>query len=212
MKKLLFLTVAGLFGALTASQAQIQKGNLMLGTDLGSGVASPSSSSLFGLNFNLNSGGGYNIGLSPKVGYFVDDNLMVGGVVNLGFVKTGKGDYANKTTVYGVQALGRYYVSPGEQGIDNLLKHGRFFAEANAGFAGSNVKNGPTTNGFAFGFGPGYSYFLTPNVALEGLVKYNAIAGGGNRAYQHSLGLNFGVQVFLPSSKVRSMVKDPSQL
>jgi len=212
MKKLLFLTVAGLFGALTVTNAQIQKGNLMLGTDLGSGVANAGNGSLFGLNFGLNSGAGYNVGISPKIGYFVEDNLMVGGVVNLGFNKDGKGDNAIKTTTYGIQALGRYYISPGEKGINNLLKHGRFFAEANAGFAGSNKKPGVTTNGFAFGFGPGYSYFLTPNVALEGLVKYNAIVGGGNTNYLHSLGVNFGIQVFLPSSRVRSMVNDPSQL
>lgn len=208
MKKLIFLTVAGLFGILSISQAQIQQGNLMLGTNLGSGVANPGSNSLFGLNFRLNDGAGYDVGISPKIGYFVDDNLMLGGVVNLGFSKDGP----IKTTTYGIQALGRYYLSPGEKGVDNLLKHGRFFAEANAGFAGWNTKPGPTTNGFAFGFGPGYSYFLTPNVALEALVKYDAILGGGNTNYLHSLGVNFGVQVFLPSSKVRSMIKDPSQL
>jgi hypothetical protein len=214
MKKLLFLTVAGLFGALTVTNAQIQKGNLMLGTDLGSGLASPANSGLFGFNFGLNDGAGYSIGISPKVGYFVNDNLMIGGVVDLGFNKGANNTMgvAEKKTVYGIQGLGRYYLSPGEKGVNNLLHHGRFFAEANAGFAGVNIKDGATTNGFAFGFGPGYSYFVTPNVALEGLVKYNGLLGGGNTTYQHALGVNFGVQVFLPSSKVRSMVKDPSQL
>jgi len=214
MKKLLVLTVAGLFGALTVTNAQIQKGNLMLGTDLGSGLVSPPNSGLFGFNFGLNDGAGYSVGISPKVGYFINDNVMIGGVVDLGFNKSAKttNGYSAKTTIYGVQALGRYYLSPGEKGVDNLLHHGRFFIEANAGFAGINIKDGATTNGFAYGFGPGYSYFVTPNVALEGLVKYNGLVGGGNTSYQHALGVNFGVQVFLPSSRVRSMVNDPSQL
>ncbi|HEY0298712.1 MAG TPA: hypothetical protein VGB84_05785, partial [Arachidicoccus sp.] len=211
--KLLFLTIAGIAGTLSVAHAQIQKGNIMVGSDLGSGIAGSSSASngLFGANFNLNSGSGWNIGISPKIGYFVKDNLMLGGVVNFGYSKTGD-DPNIKTTVYGIQALGSYYVSPGEHGIDNYLKHGRFFVEANAGFAGVNVKPGNTTNGFAFGFGPGYSYFLTPNVALEGLIKYNGLAGGGNTNYQNSLGFNFGIQVFLPSSRVKSMIKNPSQL
>lgn len=213
MKKILFLAIAGMFGALSVTHAQIQKGNLMLGTDLGSGLVSPPNSGLFGFNFGLNDGAGYSIGISPKIGYFINDNIMLGGVVDLGFNKSAEvmGKSA-KSTIYGVQALGRYYVSPGERGIDNLLNHGRFFIEANAGFAGVNIKDGPTTNGFAFGFGPGYSYFVTPNVALEALVKYNGLVGGGNTTYQHALGVNFGVQVFLPSSRVRSMADDPSQL
>ncbi|MDE1190562.1 MAG: hypothetical protein PW786_00220 [Arachidicoccus sp.] len=214
MKKLLFLFFTGVAGVFSVAHGQISKGNVMVGTDLGSGISGIGNSSLFGANFNLNSGSGWNIGISPKIGYFVNDNLLIGGVVNLGYDKAKNvGDISGaKTTVYGIQALGRYYISPGEHGIDNLLKHGRFFFEANAGFAGVNVKPGNTTNGFAFGFGPGYSYFITPNVALEGLIKYNGLAGGGNTNYQNSLGINFGLQVFLPSSRIRSAVKNPSQL
>lgn len=211
MKKLLFLAIAGVAGTFSVAHAQIQKGNVMLGSDLGSGVVSPASSSLFGANFNLNKDAGFNIGIAPKIGYFVKDNLLLGGVIDLGYTR-GAGTSPSKTTVYGIQALGRYYLSPGEHGVDNYLKHGRFFFEANAGFGGSNVKDGPTTNGFVFGFGPGYSYFITPNVALEGLVKYNGLVGGGNTSYQNSLGINFGVQVFLPSSRIKNAVKDPSQL
>ncbi|ANI90660.1 hypothetical protein A9P82_06870 [Arachidicoccus ginsenosidimutans] len=214
MKKLLFLAVAGVLGSFGIANAQIQKGNLMLGADLGNSVAGSAgiNTGLFGANFNLNKNAGWGIGINPKVGYFVKDNLLVGGIVTLGYNKA-KGVDADHTTTYGIQALGRYYLSPGEHGIDNYLKHGRFFVEANAGFAGTNTSgSGGTTNGFAFGFGPGYSYFITPNVALEGLVKYNGLAGGGSAGYQNSLGINFGIQVFLPSSKVKSMIKDPSQL
>ncbi len=213
MKKVILLSALLILGFTGISNAQTEKGNLMLGTDLGSGLTSNTSSSLFGFNFGLNEGAGFNLGLSPKVGYFLKDDFMLGAVVNFGFTKSPEyNGFSTRTTTYGIQALSRYYLSPGEKGIDNFLKHGRFFAEGNAGIAGVNVKDGPTTNGFTFGVGPGYSYFLTKNVALETSLKYNGLVGGGNTTYQHSLGLNFGVQVFLPSSDVKRRLDNPDQM
>ncbi|WP_031427318.1 hypothetical protein [Flavimarina sp. Hel_I_48] len=202
MKKIL-IAFALIFGAYGVSHAQLEQGTWMLGSDIGSGITSTGSNGLFGFNFGLNDGAGYNIGLSPKVGYFVNDNFLLGAVANLGFQKSAENNgIATKTTVYGFQALSRYYLSPGEAGIDNMLNSGRFFLEGNAGIAGVNVEDGPTTNGFAFGFGPGYSYFITPNVALETSLKYNGLVGGGNTTYQNSLGLNFGIQIFLPTTEI----------
>ncbi len=209
VKNALLLTVAMVLGVVGISNAQLSKGDYMLGTDLGSGLTNTQSNGLFGFNFGLNDGAGFDVGLAPKVGYFVSDNFLIGALVNLGFTKSPEfNGEASKTTVYGIQALSRYYLSPGEAGVDNLLKKGRFFMEANAGFAGANVKNGPTTNGFALGFGPGYSYFITDNVALETSVKYNGLIGGGNTTYQHSLGLNLGLQIHLPSSQAKNALKD----
>lgn len=205
----MLLTVVMVLGAVGISNAQLAEGDYMLGADIGSGITSTASNGLFGFNFGLNDGAGYNLGISPKVGYFVSDNFMLGAVVNLGFIKGIEvAGTSQKTTVYGIQALSRYYLAPGEQGVDNMLNNGRFFLEANAGFAGSNVKDGNTTNGFAFGFGPGYAYFITDNVALETSLKYNGLVGGGNTTYQHSLGLNLGLQIHLPSSQAKRAVND----
>ncbi|WP_245577791.1 hypothetical protein [Gelidibacter mesophilus] len=204
----LLLTIIMILGAVGMSQAQLAEGDYMIGTDLGSGITSTASNGLFGFNFGLNEGAGYNVGLAPKVGYFVADNFMIGAIVNLGFTKSAKSEGASESTLYGIQALSRYYLAPGEKGVDNLLRNGRFFMEANAGFAGVNVKEGPTTNGFAFGFGPGYSYFITDNVGLETSLKYNGLVGGGNTTYQHSLGLNVGLQIHLPSSQAKRAVND----
>lgn len=194
------------------TNAQIKEGNLMLGSDIGSGLVSNASRGLFGLNFGLNEGAGYNVGISPKVGYFIKDNFMLGAVVNLGFSKSPESrGISTQTTSYGVQALSRYYLRPGEEGVNNYLQKGRFFVEANAGVAGVNVKHGPTTNGFAFGVGPGYSYFVSDTVALESTLKYNGLVGGGNTTYQNAIGLNFGVQVFLPSSTAKERIKNPNR-
>lgn len=203
----LLLTFAILLGVVGISNAQLSKGDFMLGSDLGSGLITTANNGLFGLNFGLNDGAGYNVGLSPKLGYFVADNFLIGAVVNLGFTKSPEvNGQSAKSTVYGVQALSRYYLFPGQVGVDNLLKRGRFFVEANGGISGVNVKDGPTTNGFALGFGPGYSYFITDNVALETTLKYNGLVGGGDTTYQNSLGLNIGVQIFLPASQAENII------
>ena len=213
MKKIIIIGTLLFIGFTGITNAQIQQGNLMLGSDIGSGLVSNNSSGLFGLNFGLNEGAGYNVGISPKMGYFFKDNFMLGAVINVGFEKSAKTlGTSTQSTTYGIQALTRYYLSPGEQGVDNLLKQGRFFMEANAGVAGVNVKHGATTNGFTFGVGPGYSYFVSKTVALETALKYNGLVGGGNTTYQHALGLNFGIHVFIPSSTVKQKIKDPSTL
>jgi len=209
MKRLLLLSAIFVLGIIGSSNAQIQQGNVMLGSDIGSGLVNTGSSSLFGFNFGLNEGSGFNLGISPKAGYFIRDNFLLGGVVNLGFTKSAETNgEATETFQYGIQALSRYYLSPGERGVENFLRHGRFFAEANAGIAGININDGNTTNGFTFGFGPGYSYFVTESVALETSLKYNGLVGGGNTTYQHSLGLNLGIQIFLPFSKTENMKDD----
>ncbi|MGB7784499.1 MAG: hypothetical protein WBL27_00210 [Salinimicrobium sp.] len=208
MKRFLLLTLVLLFGCTAVSHAQLQEGNIMLGADLGSGLSTTSSNGLFGFNLGLNEDSGYNIGISPKVGYFLNDNFLVGAIVNLGYTNSaGRDTESTNTFVYGVQALSRYYIAPSDLDLADEVPGGRFFLETHAGLAGVNVQHGPTTNGFAFGFGPGYSLFVNRSVALEGSVKYNGLAGGGNTDYQHSLGVHIGVQVFLPLSEAEDRVE-----
>jgi len=196
-KTLLALSILAISSLATEkASAQIQKGNTMWG------------GSLTDFNIGLKKGQGWDLGITPRAGYFIKDNVAVGGYVNLGFSKTGSGSSTRST--YGIGAFGRYYAQPDQ--VNNILKHGRFFGEVNAGFGGQSQKGEPTTNGFQFGFGPGYSYFITPSVGLEGLVKYNGTLGGGNTTYQHNVTFNLGFQIYLPSSKVKAMVKDPSAL
>lgn len=207
MKKILLLTSFFIFGIMGVSHAQLEEGNIMLGTDLGSGIASTTSNGLLSLNFGLNEGAGFDLGISPKLGYFLSDNFAVGAITNLGFSRSPEsGGESTNTTVYGIQGFTRFYVRPAEARLDDIVRTGRFFLETNAGIAGVNIKGGPTTNGFAFGFGPGYTYFLNPNIALETSAKYNGLTGGGNRAYQHSLGLNLGIQVFLTRGQAENAV------
>ncbi len=194
MKKLLlgaFAIGAGLF---SLTNAQIQKGNWMVGGNLVSG------------NFGLNTGAGYNVQIQPKGAYFIEDNVAVGGYANLGFA----GAKGSETIWnYGAGALGRYYLSPGQEGVDNLLKNGRWFFEANLGIGGQSASNGgDSANGLDYGFGPGYAYFITPNIGLEGLLKYTGNVGFGNRGTTSNLAFGLGLQIYLPTSKAKQVINN----
>ncbi|TWW01289.1 outer membrane beta-barrel protein [Chitinophaga pinensis] len=195
MKKIRLLTLAliALFIGSTAF-AQTQKGNLMVGSDITD----------FGFNFQKESTI-FHVTVNPKLAYFIKDDLALGAYVNLGVQTTG----GNGTNVdYGVGALARYYFQDKNIRKMEFSKRVRFFGEANAGFGGSNPASGASTNGVQLGVGPGLSYFITPNVALDALVKYDVIIGGGNSTTSHQLNFGLGFQIFLPTAKARAIMRE----
>lgn len=195
MKKICHLTLvmfAMLFGS--AAMAQTQKGNLMVGGDLTN----------FGFNFQKGSTK-FDFNLTPKLGYFIKDDLAIGGYVNFG-LSTAKG--AGSTVDYGIGAFGRYFINDKNVKKLEFSKRARFFVEANAGFAGTNPASGASTNGLNLGAGPGLAYFITPNVALEALVKYDLIVGFGNSVTSNQLGFNLGFQIYLPTAKAKQIIRE----
>jgi len=182
-------------GFVAFANAQLQKGNVLVGGNIAN------------FNLGLNEGSVYNISLQPKAAWFVSDNFAVGAYVQFGIA--GAKDAAT-TLDYGVGPFARYYVSDSKV---NVLKHGRWFAEGNAGFAGQNVsKGGNSTNGLNLGVGPGYAYFITPNVGLETMLKYNGTVGFGNETYANSLGLSVGFQIYLPGRATRNRIQREEKL
>lgn len=191
MKKIILLFSIGLLFFVSSATAQIQRGNLLVGADIAN------------FNLNLNSGGAFSMRIDPKLAFFIKDNLAVGPYINLSlFTVKDEGTSVD----YGVGALGRYYIN--DTAI-NLLKHGRFFVEGNVGIEGSNPSGGDNTNGLGLGFGPGFAYFITDNVGLETLLKYNGILGFGSAATTSTLGLSFGFQIYLGSSRAKSVITNP---
>src|SRR3954452_11953354 len=190
MKKIIPLVAVAILFFSSSIQAQIQRGNLFVGADIAN------------FELGLNSGGNYHITLDPKVAFFIKNNIAIGPYVNLDL--SGAKD-AGTDVGYGVGAFGRYYVN--DTAI-NLLKHARFFAEANVGIEGSNPSVGDNTNGLGLGFGPGFAYFVTPNVGLETLLKYNGIIGFGSRPTSSNLNLSFGFQIYLGSGRARSAIRN----
>lgn len=94
MKKIIGIFVTALCLFATSSQAQIQKGNYLIGGDLAS--------------LHFGSGGYFNVDLQPKIAWFIKDNLALGGYVK--FDLTTSKDQST-TTIYGVGPLARYYVN-----------------------------------------------------------------------------------------------------
>lgn len=189
MKKSTFLTLLTIIVIGSGAHAQIQQGNVLVGADFAN------------LSFGLNSPNVFNINLSPKAAWFIKDNVALGGYANFG-LQTAKN--TSTITTYGIGPMGRWYT-----GDDvSVLKHGRFFGEATVGIGGTDVSDGGgNTNGFNFSFGPGFAYFVTPNIGLETLLKYNGLLGFGSQAYQSTLILNFGLQIYLPGKSTAAKVK-----
>lgn len=128
----------------------------------------------------------------------------IGVDVNLG-LSTGSG---STDFLYGIGAFGRYYVADKKVEID---KKARWFFEASAGFNGVNKKAGDVstnTNGLGLGIGPGLAYFITPNIGLEGLLKYDLTVGFGSSTTAHRVSLNVGFQIYLPSAKARQTIRE----
>src|SRR6218665_645845 len=122
MKKIGTILLAGMaiFGSYS-SQAQIQKGNIMVGAGLAN------------FDFGLQKGASVGLDLHPRVGYFFRDNIALGALVNFGF------NYAKSqgTNInYGVNAFGRYYFGSNQV---ELINHARLFAEGNVGINGRNT-------------------------------------------------------------------------
>ncbi|HYH56899.1 MAG TPA: porin family protein, partial [Anseongella sp.] len=97
----------------------------------------------------------------------------------------------------------RYYLSDNDV---EIVRDSQFFLEANAGFAGNNGAS--NTNGLGIGFGPGWSYFITENIGLEALLKYNLIVGLGNATTNNSLNLGVGFQIYLPTQRLRERMEN----
>jgi hypothetical protein len=194
MKKFRLLTLvfsAVLFGS--AANAQTQKGNIMVGGTIAN----------LGLNFQKQSTQ-FSMDLTPKAAWFIKDGLALGGYVNFGLSTDNPGTNTN----YGVGALARYYVEDKNVRKLEFSKRARFFLEGSAGFAGHNVSNGASTNGLDIGIGPGVSYFITPNIGLEALLKYDLTVGFGSSTTSNRLNLGVGFQIYLPSAKAKQIYKE----
>ncbi|NCD70242.1 porin family protein [Mucilaginibacter agri] len=180
MKKLLILNLIALFAFGLSARAQIQQGNVFVGANFAN------------INLGLDNAKVFSLSISPKAAWFVQDNVALGGYLNFGVQSAHN---SNTIINYGVGALGRYYT-----GSDvAIIQHGRFFAEGTVGFGGLNASNGGgNTNGIDFSVGPGFAYFVTPNIGIETLFKYNGVGGFGSAGYQSNLMLSFGLQIYLP--------------
>ncbi len=152
----------------------ISAGNWMVGGSIGS----------LALNFST---GTFQLDLNPSAAYFISDRAAIGLQTIVGLTAYDGGTNFR----YGLTPMVRYYFPEGAR------PSGRWFAEANIGFAGSSLTDNTSDENFSFLFGlaAGYAHFLTEHVALEGKVGYTDTEADLNTS---GLGLSLGFQIYLP--------------
>lgn len=185
MKKLF---LAGALAIAGMASAQLQQGNWMVGSDL------------LGLKFT----NGVNVRLNPKAAYFIQDRWAVGAGVSLDVAKAA--NEGDTSTVWTIAPFTRYYFTSTE--VNSMLNNGAFFGEGSVGFGGVNNSAGSTTNGVNLGIGAGYAYFITQNVSVEGLLKFDTFVGGGNTNANGDLRLGVGFNIYLPTKKLAAVAND----
>ena len=190
MKQRMSVIALALFMLCARANAQVEQGNVLVGADLAN------------LNLSLDEGGNFSFRIAPKVAWFIRPNIAVGGYLLAG-LNTAKG--AGTDINYGVGALARYYFN---KGSGTLTRNSMFFAEGTVGIEGDNPSVGSNTNGLGLGIGPGWTYFITSNIGLEALLKYNGIVGFGSKPTSNDLNLSVGFQIYLPPSKLRKARAD----
>lgn len=102
-------------------------------------------------------------GIEPKVGFFVTDNIAIGG--KLGYMSDkseSAGVDTNDESTFTVGAFGRYYFTPSND----------FSVFANLGLDYNSITDNLTdpefkVNGFDIALSPGFNYFVSDNFALE---------------------------------------------
>lgn len=116
--------------------------------------------------------------IAPRVGYFVTNNIAVGG--QLGYVSGTDtevdgmgGTFDVDTNVFTVGAFGRYYFTPAR----NFSFFGHLgFDYATAKTETEGVDGEVKADGFQIALAPGISYFVSEHIALEatfGNLGYN---------------------------------------
>jgi hypothetical protein len=185
MKKKFTLTILAVCALFYSATAQIQQGNLLVGADIAD------------FSLGLNEGAPFSFRLNPKVAFFVRSGLALGAYLNFGLLTE---EDQGTDIDYGIGALGRYYIH--DPNTEVILNH-RFFVEATVGIEGNNPSSGENTNGLGLSLGPGWTYFVTPNIGLEALLKYRGIVGFGSRPTSSNLNLEIGFQIYLSKERAR---------
>lgn len=125
---------------------------------------------------------------SPMVGYFITDNIAIGG----GFSFSNQpfefdGDAFDVTSI-GVRLMSRYYLNPGKKFSP--------FGHVSLGFGTINpeLATEGDINTFDLGFSPGINYFLNNHFSVEatiGRIGYSSLSTTGYS--QSNIGLNLNL-------------------
>ncbi|SIO48473.1 outer membrane beta-barrel protein [Chitinophaga niabensis] len=193
MKKMIVVAVLGLIGTQFAN-AQVKKGNILLGGTVGVGTSSLKTEGVDGKSSATN------FEISPKVGYAVNDKWVVGVFANTAFNNAKSiTDVKTKSTSIAPGIFVRNYHNLGESKF-------AFFGEANVSYGFGQTKVADTKTGkytiIDANVVPGIAYFVTKRFNIEGVFgginfasrKDTPQAPAGPETTSTSFGLEFTKQ------------------
>ena len=126
--------------------------------------------------------------IAPKIGYFLTENIAIGGKIGFSSSKTeDTGVDTKDLSGLTLGAFGRYYFTPANQ----------FSLFANLGLDYSSMKDklaDAKLNGFQAGLGAGMNYFVSSNFSIEAGVAVLGFSSEKSDATgaKGSTGFNFG--------------------
>lgn len=100
--------------------------------------------------------------IMPRVGFFVSENIAIGGQIGYESTKVDNGVADATTNALSIGAFGRYYMTP----ASDFSLFGQLGVNYRTAEDAAEVK----TNGFEVALAPGVSYFLSDNWAIEASI------------------------------------------
>ncbi len=185
MKKILFLTFfISVFSFI--SNGQITKNNWLVG---GNGRLSSQKQTL-----NSSDIKGFNIDLSPNVGYFFIDKFAGGIKARLAFDKVEFNGGVSKTTQTGIGPFFRYYFL--EQ-----LNRINLFAEAAYQYLHNSGNTGSSNSSNTFTFSAGPVIYFNTSVGVELTANYEIFNNQSVNTKAKTFFLSIGFQIHLEKEK-----------
>jgi outer membrane protein len=175
--------------SMSAAKAQTAAGNMMAG-----GSFKYTSYSYNGGDNKRNT-----IVFSPSFGYFISDNLAIGGEIGLESTTEDVGAENLKSSLFGIGPFVRYYKFTGNEKFAFFGQAGFAYAAGKRELAGGgDVKRSV----FAFDVSPGFSYFFTEHWALDfslSLLTIQSEDPNKDADDDNVTSVLFGVDTFSPS-------------
>jgi opacity protein-like surface antigen len=181
MKKLLCVLAITVFSVSAMAQGNINKGNILLGGQMGFSSTKVKDQTGSTTSFEFN----------PNVGYFFANQFAGGIRMGITTVKHTASSHSYSDIL--VSPFLRYYFMPASNKVN-------IFADGSYGFGSQKDGTSESMNQFSIMAGP--SIFLNPSVALEIGLGYTSMGGdaftyGGKEFRQNTIGLKFGFQIHL---------------
>lgn len=170
---------------LLSANAQITKGNWMVGGDANFNIDKTESTNSSGFS---NSSKFFNFRITPAIGYFIEDKFALGLSPFLAF--TNPEGSNNNNISYGVGPFARFYFLKAENKINLFAQTSYFFAQTD--------HPSVTSKSSSFEFKTGAVMFFNSSVGLELTLNYiNNKIKNSSEATSNRLSFNVGFQIHL---------------